>query len=161
MTCHEFELAVAREESGALIEEHRHACAACRKLAEEMRANSEALLAFSDEDLPGVRNAVMAEIRGRKRMRWDWALAAAAMLLVTFGLSRMLRVDPVPPPEVRVAVSAPKIEIPPVQAVKQPAVKQVVKRRTSEPAPALMVKMLTSDPDVVIYWSIEAGEGDK
>jgi hypothetical protein len=150
MTCKEFERLLETE----VNEEHLSACAACRELVEEMRANSEAMLAFSADALPSVSSAVMAEIRGRRAPRWGWIAVAAAMLLLTAGLSRMLRVEEIPPPPVRVAVTAPVIDVPPLAPV--PAVKH---RRSTPPAPVLMVKMLTSDPDVVIYWSIEPKEG--
>jgi len=155
MTCQECELALAREESSGAVNEHLSACAACRAQAEEMQANSQALRAFATDELPSVRAGVMAEIHAARRMRWDWALAAAAILVVVFAASRMWRIWNTPVPElppVRIAVAPPEVPIP------------VEKTRPRRQAPVqhaepLMVKMLTSDPDVVIYWLIETKEG--
>lgn len=152
MTCQEFELALGREESSAEVDAHLETCSACRELASEMRANSEALWSFSSEALPSVRGAVMAAIRRPTPMIWEWVLAAAALLALTLGVSRMWRVEQMSMPRIPVAV-APQFEIPAPQPIAAP---KPVRRKNP---PALTVKMLTSDPDVVIYWLIETKEG--
>lgn len=145
MTCQECELALAGEESNAVAEQHLEVCAACRELGEEMRANSAALRDMSSEVFPS----------GQRRIRWDWALAAAAMLVLAFGLFRAH------PREVAVA-TPPQLKVPapvPVIAPAERAVIRRVHRRKPAPAGVLKVKMLTSDPSVVIYWLIETKEG--
>src|SRR5205823_8318259 len=77
MSCQECELLLA---AGGEAAEHLLTCAACRALAEELRANSEALLAMRDEAL------VIIPVP-RARARWAWAAAAA--VLVAFALWRM------------------------------------------------------------------------
>lgn len=146
MTCHECELLLAMEQPGADesgTDEHLAMCGACRDLAEEMRANAVALRSFAYDDLPGVRLP--------RPMRWDWALAAAAMLLLMFGLSRVFTTEKLVLPPVQVAKAPPKIELPPVAIPP----KRIHKRKPE----FLKVKMLTADPNVVIYWLIETKEG--
>jgi hypothetical protein len=162
MTCQECELALEKDQN---VDEHLAACAACRALSEEMRANAAAFESFADDPLPSVRYAVMSQVRSRSAagqvLRWGWALAAAAILVVIFAVSRNGREETRPPVQVS-HVEAP-IQNRDRQgadiASKQPAASpKRIRKQLSQP---VMVKMLTPDPDVVIYWQIESEDGDK
>jgi hypothetical protein len=106
----------------------------CRALAEELRANSEALSALRDEELPplviGIPRRGIAR-SARSAVAWSWIAAAAAAVLfaVTLPVLRQGAVSP----------QHPATWTPPV----------------SEP---LKVKILTPDPDVVIFWLIDPEE---
>jgi len=103
-------------------------CSACRDLAAELRANSEALRSLRDEEFPPLR----VQVR-RRTLVFPWiAIAAALSLAVALPISRRTPVEPAHPEPLTPA-------------------------RQSEP---LKVKILTSNPNVVIYWSIEPSKGD-
>jgi len=116
----------------------------------------------SAASLPSVRGAVLAQVRAqntrRHITRWGWALAAAAAVLIMFGVTRHSQVAPTtnaPAPQVGQAV-------PPAAAPLVASASRVAsKRQAQPPAPpeALKIKMFTSDPDVVIYWLVEPKEG--
>jgi len=181
MNCQECELALGLEESTAALEEHLTGCAACRRLAEEVRANAAAFESMGNELMPGVRSGVMAEIRrqtgARRMLRWGWALAAVAAGVAMIGISRTGREEKLVIPPVKVAGSRADegrslLERGTDSSV--PAGKRSVSRRrvardrvVSPPfqqtpeTGVLMVKMLTDDPDVVIYWQIETKEGTR
>jgi hypothetical protein len=137
MTCQECELKLGMGEDAG---EHLSSCAECRWLAEEMRLNAVAL----------------GEMRARPRIYWEWALAAAAAIVMAVGLWR----TPSKKPAERAAAA--KIVGPTIQesmsAVAAP-VKHVRRVRKREPGEPLRVKMFTSDPDVVIYWIVEKKDG--
>ena len=116
---------------GENTDDHLASCKECHLLARELRLNS----------------LVLREMRVRPKMYCALAAAAAIILMAIF--LRMPRVQ-LPSP-VHVAVSAPQIKLPPVRA------RHV--RRQRVPAEALRVKILTSDPDVVIYWIVDKKEG--
>jgi hypothetical protein len=166
MTCPECEDLLALEKSSEELAGHLAACAECRELAEELRSNTEALREMAAVELPSVRGAVIARLRAqsaRQRMaRWGWALAAAAAVLIVFGVTRTTKVDRPAPPLVTVA---PAVEQPfQTAAAVRPNVRRPGGRRQAgRPAPQqlLKVKMFTSDPDVVIYWLIEPKEGSE
>ncbi len=159
MTCQECELALG---SGHHPEEHLAQCAACRALADEMRANTAAFESFADDPLPAVRHKVMAQVQsrsaGRQVLRWGWALgalgaAAAAMLAILLH-------SPKPQPIVQPAPEIASVEIPKTTVGPAIPLERVpVRRARHESADVLKVKMLTSDPDVVIYWLVEKKEG--
>lgn len=160
MNCLECEAALGMEESSVGVEEHLAGCAECRGLAAEIRSNSAAFEAMGNEELPGVRGRVMARIQMRAGLRWGWALAAAAAVVVMIGMSRGWREErmAIPPVKVASAPSESKVVRPDEKVVVLPAVahkKKVVRGRP------LMVKMLTDDPDVVIYWEIGTKEGSE
>jgi hypothetical protein len=151
MTCQECELLLA---AGGGAPDHLAACAACRALREDLRANAEALVAMRDEALvtPQVRHA---------RAGWAWAAAAAAAIVLALALSRTEYRPPVPvEPVMRRAPSpAPgppaRPERDPLRGPASPPHRTALKE---ESAP-LLVKILTDDPDVVVYWLIDAKEG--
>jgi hypothetical protein len=129
MTCEECEIKLGMGEN---TDDHLASCKECRLLARELRLNSLAL----------------REMRVRPKMYWPLAAAAAIILMLIF--LEMPRAEKLQSP-VHVAVSAPQIKLPPVRA------KHV--RRKRVPAETLRVKILTSDPDVVIYWIVDKKEG--
>jgi hypothetical protein len=98
-------------------------CAECRALADELRANAEALKALRDEELP----PLVVRIRRRAPV-YSWVAAVAAAVLLALALPHLWRILHAPAP----------------------------RPGSSEP---LKIKMLTPDPDVVIYWLIDAKEG--
>jgi anti-sigma factor RsiW len=152
MTCQECELALGSEESTASLDQHLAACRACRALAFELRANSEALGLLRAEDMPPVRHRVMAQVRAhdktRKIARWGWALAAAAMIAMVLAWpSNQIE---------KLALPLATVKAPAVDRV---PVRHVPKRLTRQSPEMLKVKMLTADPDVVIYWIVETKEG--
>ncbi|MCC7174892.1 MAG: hypothetical protein IT159_06820 [Bryobacterales bacterium] len=122
------------------------------------------LRTLRDEDAAGelaeVRGRVMAAIKGKKpswwfAFRWRYSLVpAAAVAVAMVALSPRAQI-PAPPAPPSLQLPAPVIaKTPPPPRVRRPA---------PEPTPApqapLLVKMFTDDPDVVIYWLIDA-EGD-
>jgi hypothetical protein len=133
MTCQECELKLGMGEDAA---DHLASCKECRALAEELRLNAVAL----------------HEMRARPVMSW-LAMAAAILLAIAAGW-KMTRVEKLPLPVVRMAGSEPK-------TFEKPAVLKVVKHRPSKrrSTETLRVKLLTSDPDVVIYWIVDKKDG--
>jgi hypothetical protein len=148
MTCQECELTL----DAATQETQRHLghCAACRALAEEIRANSEIFHAMASDPMPSVRHAVIAKIAAQSArkniLRWGWALAATAAIALA-ALLAIPREQKLPP--VHLALAPMKFDIPAIAPKPKPVA----------PAKPLMVKMLTDDPNVVIYWEIDS-EGD-
>jgi hypothetical protein len=135
MTCQECEIKLGMGEHAA---EHLASCAECRALAEDLRLNAVAL----------------REMRVRPRMRWEWALVAAASIVMAIGLRHGK--PPEKPPE---RTAAAKIGRPTRTAAVMAPAKRVRKKRP--PAEPLRVKMFTSDPDVVIYWIVDKKEGSE
>jgi hypothetical protein len=143
MNCAECELALAGEEQCARVNAHLDACADCRAFAVELAANSRALRALRDEPFPPVRAP-----------RWYWPVAIAAMLALMFGASRVWN------PEVRAPAPTAVLALP-LRIASAPLVQvqlnQTRRRPKREPeAGALVVQIMTPDPDVVIYWQIDA-----
>jgi hypothetical protein len=136
MNCQECERKLGMGEDAA---EHLASCSECRGLAEELRLNAVAL----------------REMRVRPRVRWEWALAAAAAVVMAIATWKVTRVDKIPTQPMPVAVAAAK----PLEALHGPAPRKRAKRHLVPAAEPLRVKMLTSDPDVVIYWIVDRKEG--
>jgi hypothetical protein len=137
MTCQECELKLGMGEDAG---EHVASCAECRWLAEELRLNSIAL----------------REMRVRPRVHWEWAVAAAAAIVMAIFAWKVTGVEKLPLPPVRIAV----VEKP-TKAGHGPAPHRKAKRHLSPAPEPLQVKMLTSDPDVVIYWIVDQKEGSE
>jgi hypothetical protein len=141
MTCQECELKLGMGEDAG---EHTSTCADCRALEEDLRLNTVALSGMK------VRSTAA---------RWQWAMAAAAAIVMAIFAWKVTRVQKLAPPPVRIAVVAP---VRPVEKVALaghgPAPHRRVRKEKFEP---LKVKMLTSDPDVVIYWIVDRKEGSE
>ena len=151
MTCQECEFALGCEQNSAEIDGHLRICAECRVLSEELRANSKAFESMSMEQVPRVhvkegRPVLPAAIGA-------FALAAAAAVATIF--LAMPREEKLPP--VHYAVTPMNFEIPPMR----PAVRvhRAVARKPVTATQPLMMKILTDDPNVVIYWQIDADQG--
>jgi hypothetical protein len=145
MKCQECELLLAGEERSANVDEHLAACADCREFELDLRANSEAMGAFSTEVMPPVARP--------KPVRWPYvaaAVAIAAVLILMLATPKKPVVQPVPIARIAaptVIADAPRI---------QPAVHRAPRRAVHHTEPQILqVKMLTDDPNVVIYWQIE------
>jgi len=138
MTCQECELALGLEQSDARLDEHLRECTECRELSIELRANAEAFASMATDKFAPVRVPV-----GRPVLSAAFA-AAAAILLAIFAAFHF-REQKLPPVHYTLGPMTLEIPQPP-----PPAPKRV---RATQP---LMVKMLTDDPNVVIYWQIDA-----
>ena len=87
MICRECELLLAGEIRSAAVEEHLRACPDCRALAGELQENAAALSAMREEEF--VVEQALACNGGFSPRRYLWiGAAAAALLLLAFGLSR-------------------------------------------------------------------------
>jgi hypothetical protein len=113
----------------------RGECAECRALAEEISANRAAMAGLRDEELPSFDVRTSGRASAYSWLAAVTAAAAAAVLLVT-ALPHPWRPAHTPPPA---------------------EVSRVPRLPVNEP---LKIKMLTSDPDVVIYWLIDSKQGE-
>lgn len=136
MNCQDCEVLLAGEETSPQLEQHLHECDSCRSLAEDLRENAGVLAAMKQEDLPKLSIRVP---RTAKVYPWLVGAAAAAALVIALLLPR---------PSTPVLRTAPQ---PPVASVSQPPEAP----STPQKAQPLKIKMLTSDPDVVIYWIVD------
>jgi hypothetical protein len=145
MTCQECELLLA--ENGS-VEEHLAACASCRLLAEDLRANAAAFESLAADPLPSVRHEVISRIR--RPIRWPWAIAAAAAILIAVLFIPKKKPDAIAPTQV--------VEILASRERQQPSPMNLPRIRSHKKRPTqpVVVKMLTEDPDVVIYWQVES-----
>jgi anti-sigma factor RsiW len=164
MACAKFEPLIALFVGGEIVspevEAHLRTCAECRGFAEELERSQAALRSLREEEAPA---AALAEVRGRVldqivsrkpswwfALRWRYALVpAAAVVVLVVALSPRPDVPAPPaPPALRLAI--------PTIAKSKPA---PVRRPVPKPQEPLLVKMFTDDPDVVIYWLIDAEGG--
>jgi hypothetical protein len=169
MNCQECEGLLASEETSAGLDRHLAECVECRELAADLRANADAFREMTAMPMPSVSGEVLAQVRAqntrRQVARWGWALAAAAAMLIVFMATRPAPVAPLPPVVIGTRVSkeverqATRSPAPQVAAVPRKHQRQAT--RSSAPQETLKVKMLTSDPDVVIYWLIEPKDGSE
>lgn len=141
MTCQECELLLGNGEDAR---EHLASCAECRGLAQELRLNAVAL----------------REMQARPAL--NWALATAAAVMMAIGVWRMA-----PAPKAVLvaekagrplgALPAPRSVVPDLRPAQRSRPVKALRRAVA--AEPLKVKMLTSDPDVVIYWIVDRKEG--
>lgn len=147
MTCQECELALASEDQ-VDVSDHLAACAACSELAMELRANSQALREFANEPMPMVARP--------RPVRWQWAAVAA--IAAAAAMIAMVLFSPKPaavvPPVIH-DVAAMRSVDPVMPVVERAPLRSRLKTpRKAREQEVLQVKMLTSDPDVVIYWQV-------
>ncbi|MBL8210852.1 MAG: hypothetical protein JNK87_09080 [Bryobacterales bacterium] len=137
MTCEEARwLEFESEEARA----HAAGCAECG----EWVADGVALRGLADEAVPVPRAT----------RRWLRTVVAAAVAAVAGVWVAMVPRQEIPPPPIPVvAVAKPVL---PAVEVQVPTQAPVVARRKAV-AP-LYLKIETSDPDVIIYWTVEGGE---
>lgn len=145
MTCRELEILLASGEATTELDEHLRQCASCRALNEDLAANALAMESLRSEELPAI-----AFRTPRRRWAYGFVSAAAAAIIAVALLAHRAppAARPAPPVEavVRQPPSLPAPEPPPVRKT------VAVPPRKVEP---LKIKMLTSDPDVVIYWIVD------
>ncbi len=142
MTCQECEIKLGMGEDAA---EHLALCAECRRLADELRRNA----------------AAMRGMRVRPAMRWAWALAAAAAIVMAIGLWRGPHLGPQKEPPKMAAAARIGRPTRTERVVAAPVKHVRAHRKQLPPAESLKVKMYTSDPDVVIYWIVDRKEGSE
>ena len=145
MTCKECELLLARGQITQEVQRHVDACSACKALAAELAANAVALHEFRDEPVVSYRLP-----RSPARRVWKWAVPTAAALVLA-ALLPTWRAKPHPVEDVP-AATTPALS----QRPETPSPTQEAAVRSAP----LKIKMLTSDPDVVIYWIIDSNERD-
>src|SRR5260370_42618009 len=105
MTCQECELLLA---AGNSPPDHLTTCAACRELAEDLRANTEALHAMLDVD---VGQDFILQPAFSRPVRVSLLAAAAALVIAAIALTQLRQPAPVERPHVAVAVTPPKFEL--------------------------------------------------
>ncbi|HEY1756556.1 MAG TPA: hypothetical protein VGG72_14235 [Bryobacteraceae bacterium] len=153
MTCQDCELRLAQEETGEVVEQHLRECAACRTVYQDLAANALALDALRSDELPKISVRIP-----RRRHMYPWvAAAAAALFALALLVPRIAQRKPAGSTAVSQVVEhqvqptdpqAPQVRAPEAAKV-EPA------RLRPQKFEPLKIKMLTSDPDVVIYWLIE------
>ena|ERR1700685_920417 len=154
MTCQECEFALGCEQSSAEINGHLHICAPCREVSKELRANAKAFESMSMEEVPALAQHILDRVGRPVSPAAIGAFALAAAAAVAMIFLALPREEKLPP--VHYALTPMKFEIP---AMRPPA----PLHRAAAPKPVratqpLMVKMLTDDPNVVIYWQIDADQ---
>jgi hypothetical protein len=142
MNCADWEERVALYSSGDLapaeVEVHLANCPGCRLFLEKLEANGTALAMLRDQPL--ILRAEPVRIS-----RW---LPYAAAVALAFSVAALWKPGNVtPPPRVRTAVDAPRFGPMPM-----PMVRTVRRVKKPDKHESIVVKMLTSDPDVIIYW---------
>jgi hypothetical protein len=150
MTCPQSELLMGEGEMNEALQEHLAGCSECRDLWGELEANRHVMSAMGLEAMP----AVPIQIRPALPW-WKWTSAAAAVFITVgaaWWASRPVRPPQIVSIDVKVTGIAPK-EVP-VQKAAIPTVLKPAILPVAHEEP-LRVKMLTSDPDVVIYWLVD------
>ena len=148
MTCHDCELALAGDQFTGAVAEHVRTCHSCSEFSEDLHANAEAFHSMAVEEIPIVlgRNVGQPVLPAVIRTVAAAALALAAAVAIVFLIPAEQKLEP--PHYTLVPMKFEIPSIPPARrAPKQP--------RATHP---LMVKLLTDDPNVVIYWQIDADQ---
>jgi hypothetical protein len=171
MNCRECQERIMLDAANAEVERHLETCAECR----EFRASLHEVLglleethdqALGDSQLAPVRDRVRARIASERRSWrpvWAGGAAAAAVFLMLWVGKRHERPAteherpiasalPIAPRPAAVPAAVPKPKL-------RARVHRVRKVPPPPPAEPLTVKLITDDPNVVIYWIIDA-KGD-
>jgi hypothetical protein len=161
--------------SGADIERHLVECAGCRTFANGIKHGLELLRSAHREPIAAahftaVRAGVLARLaqENEQRRPWRWWLWVPGLTAALAVVAVFLLVRPAETPRVRVAAAVRPSEDAPVplrpseSVVPRVRVTRVRPHRTVAPVPRmpgppplvepLVVKLITSDPDIVIYW---------
>lgn len=175
MNCRDWEERIALYAGGDLPREeavetegHLRNCASCREFAAALREYA-AWMREAHQELPAqadfaAMRAGVLEWLERRRRPFPWGLAWAGGLAATAALFLLLWRSPRSEP----AQPAPQVGAvtkPPVQAVEDPPPRPARRHRrvhtsgSQKPPEPLLVKLITDDPDVVIYWIVDA-KGD-
>jgi anti-sigma factor RsiW len=154
------------------VESHLAACPECRALAEDLRAGRALLRELRDEPIADVtvtevRRRVVARVGQEPRSAgryWKLALAAALVLasvlvlpwrsrtpLPVARVQRPARVQPAPAPAAPPAIVPARHRIVRRRHRKMP----LRKARAPQPGAPLLVQLVTSDPNIVIYWLVD------
>ena len=181
MNCRDMERLIALHAEGDLpaseagrVLGHMETCATCRALLAELASSQTALRQLRNEPLD--ESAVAAWRRGvmdrveaggpKRRFVWVWALAAVAATLLLVAVSQMPS-RPIPPapsvPSIASVMAPPPLAVVAAEPV-QPRPVTRVRRPLPKPQPKadtepLLVRFETSDPDVIIYWTVERKGG--
>ncbi len=150
MTCQDCELALGDDRMTAAINGHLRACPACSQLFEDLRANAEAFQSMSTEAMPALAMKLKVGRPVLPAAIGAFALAAAAALAMVFVAP--IHEEEFPP--VHYGLAPMKFEIPPMRAA-VPTHRAVARKSVTATQP-LMMKILTDDPNVVIYWQMDA-----
>ena len=171
MNCREWEEPIALYASGDLdsgraleLERHLAACPGCQIYSSGMLECLDAMRAGHRREIASVhftalRARVLDRLRPAPWWRRGWGngwlrIAAAAVVACSAaGLAMVQRTlhQSVPPPRVALArPPAPAVAIP--AAPLHAALRRRSSREAAPPAEPLTVRIVTSDPDVVIYW---------
>jgi hypothetical protein len=108
--------------------------------------------------LAAVRAGVLDRIRRPRWWMWTWAPVAAAVVLAVLLWPRPAEIAP--PPLLAAAPTVPaaawvKTEKPKPQAVRR---ERPLLEATDIPG---LVRVATRDPNIILYWSFDNGEGDE
>jgi hypothetical protein len=152
MTCQECELLLAGDQPSHECDGHLAGCAACRELALELSANSDAFRLMAAEPMPVV------VIRRPRPLPWVAAAVAIAAMIVLMLAMPKPHADPVIKPPTPIVRIEPSIPVRPAPVIHQ-QIRRTPKKNVQPEI--LQVKMLTDDPNVVIYWQIENKKGSE
>jgi hypothetical protein len=164
MSCSEWKDRIAAG-AGA---EHLATCTNCRTWVDDLEKDLMLLrLAHEDALDPAHFRALRAHVLDQVRRErgapvWRWIPLAAAAALVALLLVWPRQTTPVrlPPPAPRARTAdAPPPQVAEVPRRAQARVRRARRPLTRHPVTPLVVKMLTDDPDVVVYWILDA-KGD-
>ena len=107
--------------------------------------------------LAAVRAGVLDRIRRPRWWTWTWAPVAAAALAI---LLWPRPAEIAPPPLVAIAPAVPAAAWVKTEKPKPPAVRRERPLLEATDIPGL-VRVATRDPNIIIYWSFDNGEGDE
>jgi anti-sigma factor RsiW len=179
MNCRDWEEKIALYEGGDLsaalvteVEEHLAECAGCRVIASRIRASMELARSAHEEPIAegyytAVRSAVLGQLTEKRnpwwRRMWVHGLAVGVALLIMLVRWRSPEKPTVHLADVRpnqTPILTQPIAPRPEKTSPPRPIRQAPRRvfATVRPLPSppslepLVVKLVTSDPDIVIYW---------